>query len=585
MAQPQPYVLLPPTDADDVASEWIAVAIESHQLGRYPDAERQLRHALHLEPGSVRAYNNLACAYAAGANHKEALLAAERATQLAGITGGEVLGIALCNWALVCLDTEQVDAARDLAARAVRAHPCPATRVTLALCGPASGQPADSVPLYNAVLDENPKHFVAGMNACFVQTLTDVTPRELLAQRERFREGQRQVGSGLKHHKLSLNGKPLRVGYVSGDYRRHSASAIFGGVVLRHSPRVEAYLYSTQPVDVEADPVSRKFKAFAGDRWRDIAGTPDDQAEERIRKDKIDILVDLSGHTGGGRLGLFTRRPAPIQVTAWGFAHGTGCPEIDYFLADPIAVPEAERVYYAEKVIDLPCIVTYDPPDYPLEGVSEPPFSRNGYVTFGCFARYEKLSTAYLATCQEVLLDTPGSRLVFKDNAFRQSGAVRRVLEIMDRVDPARLIFRIGTGQVDHMRIYQHADLILDPFPHSGGTACLEQLWMGVPIVTLYGTQAAGRTASSILTAMNRQDWVARTRDGYITTAVNLANNPEALAIARKTLRQELLASPVVKGYVATVESVYESIIKEKAAAPAAGTGKAVQQGGESCRC
>lgn len=575
MAQPQPYILLPPTDPAAVVSEWLLVAIESHQLGRYPDAERQLRHTLHLEPNNARAYNNLACAYAAGNNHKEALLAIERAGQLSDVgpylirsTNAEdlkfqeVFGIVLCNWALISLDMEQVDLAYEKASRAVAVYPSPQTRVALALCCPISGEPQRALPLYNAVLDENPKHFVAGMNAAFAQTLIDATPKELLQQRKRFYEGQRQVGSGLKHHKLSLNGKPLRVGYVSGDFRRHSASSIFGAVALHHSPQVEPYFYSTQPVDVEADAVSKRYKTHAGERWRDLAGVSDEKAEELIRKDRIDVLVDLSGHTGGTRLGLFTRKPAPVQVAAWGFAHGTGCPEMDYFFADPVAVPEEERQYYAEKVVDLPCIVTYEPPEYDLSGVSPPPCEKNGYVTFGCFSRYEKLSQAYLATVQEVLLAVPDSRMEFKDNAFRRPQAVQRVLEIMDAVDPRRLSFRIGTSQPDHMLCYQRCDLILDPFPHSGGTACLEQLWMGVPIITLYGTQAAGRTTSSVLTCIGRDRWVAKTKEEYIHLATGGSWPTSA---SRQALRQELLDSPVVKGYVEAVEETYFNLVKEKA--------------------
>ena len=339
--------------------------------------------------------------------------------------------------------------------------------------------------------------------------------------------------------------------------------------MLHHSPRVEAYYYNTQPVDVEADPVSKKYKDHAGPRWRELVGVGDEQAEELIRKDKIDILVDLSGHTGGGRLALFTRKPAPVQVTAWGFAHGSGCPEIDYFFADPIAVPLEERVHYVEKVVDLPCIVTFEPPtEYNLPGVSPPPVEKNGYVTFGCYNRYEKLSTAYLATCQEILLEVPGSKMVFKDNAFRQPYAVRRVHKVMDAVDPRRLSFYIGSSQADHLLAYQQSDLILDPFPHSGGTCCLEQLWMGVPMVTLYGTQAAGRTASSVLKCLGYSQLVATDRESYIAAATSLARSPGSLNAYRIALRERLLSSPVVKGYVAAVENLYVELIKEKAVTP-----------------
>src|SRR6185295_15122639 len=123
--------------------------------------------------------------------------------------------------------------------------------------------------------------------------------------------------------------------------------------------------------DPVADLRSKRFKDVMGDRLKDITALNDEQAEAMIRQDQIDILVDLAGHTNGGRLNLFTRKVAPIQVSAWGFAHGTGCPDIDYFFADPVAVPPEDREHYAEQIYDLPCIVTYDAPhEYNLKGTS-----------------------------------------------------------------------------------------------------------------------------------------------------------------------------------------------------------------------
>ncbi len=148
----------------------------------------------------------------------------------------------------------------------------------------------------------------------------------------------------------------------------------------------------------------------------------------------------------------------------------------------------------------------------------------------------------------------------FKDHAYRRPFSMRRIMGLMDGIAPDRLLFSLATSHPDHMLAYQQADLCLDPFPHGGGVVGLEQLYMGVPILTLYGTQPAGRSTSSVLTAIGRPDWIARTPAEYIDKAVALAEDPRELAKARLTLRDELLKSPVVVGYVDKVEAIYKDI-------------------------
>jgi predicted O-linked N-acetylglucosamine transferase (SPINDLY family) len=288
-----------------------------------------------------------------------------------------------------------------------------------------------------------------------------------------------------------------------------------------------------------------------------------------IRKDGIDILVDLAGHTNGGRLGVFTRKPAPVQVTAWGFAHGTAVPEIDYFFADPVAVPENERCHYAERIYDLPSIVTYRPPvEYGQKGTSPLPYWSNEYITFGSFSRYEKASDDFLATVAAILKAVPNSRMVFKDHAMRRPYSIKRIREKLG-VDPARLTFGISTPHHEHLASYQSVDMFLDPFPHGAGVVTLECLWMGVPILTRYGPQPAGRTASSVLTAMGRTEWISRDAEGFVKNVVEWANRPHDLAAARKTLRDEFVASPVVAGYREAVENAFRNMWREWCSKPA----------------
>jgi predicted O-linked N-acetylglucosamine transferase (SPINDLY family) len=295
--------------------------------------------------------------------------------------------------------------------------------------------------------------------------------------------------------------------------------------------------------------------------WRDISTKDDDVAEAMIREDKIDILVDLSGHTGGNRLPLFTRKPAPIQAHAWGFAHGTGCPEIDWFLADEYAIPQAERQFFAEQIWDLPAIVGYEPSDYGQPATSPPPVTRDGTFTFGVFGRFEKYSPQSLEAWHKILLRTPGSVLQFKDATMRRPYAIRRILDAMKGIDPKRLRFMQDTSHTEQMLAYQGVDLVLDTFPHTGGVTALEMLYMGVPVVTLYNGQVGGRTTSVVLRQMGRQSWIAESIDEYVKIAAEAARERTRVAQARGSLRKELLDSPICGSrYVRAVETAYRSM-------------------------
>ncbi len=552
----QPYILSP-AQGSGHADEWVRLALEAQTTGKFPDAERHYRQALRLEPHHAIATQNFAILYAQVNNLNEALLTIERASLFDGTHG-----IIYTNWALMALEAERMDVALTAARKAVEVAPTPEARLALAMVLAAAGLPEEAIPQYNEILKVQPQHPAAGPNSCFVMTLTSATPETMLAQRKKWYEANRLHGAPVIHSNDKSLTRPLRVGYVGGDFKRHSAAMIFGAVVLHHDPaRVETYLYSTLPVDPAADTVTKQFMDVAGANWRNLVGTNPAQAGELVRQDKIDILVDLAAHTNGGMLTLFTGKPAPIQVTAWGFAHGTGLPEIDYFFADPVAIPQEEREHYAETIWDLPCIVTYEPPvDYNLKGTSPLPYFKHDAITFGSYARYEKLSNDYLRCCHQILQQVPDSRLEFKDHAFRRPYSIRRIREAMPDIAQERLLFSIGTTHQEHLLTYHQADLILDPFPHTGGVVCLEQLFMSVPIVTLYGTQPAGRTTSSVLTAMGRTEWIAKTTDQYIEIAVSLSKDITTLNKVRKTLRNEFLASPVISGYVEKVEASYKEM-------------------------
>ncbi len=564
----QPFILLFP-DSSEPADDWVRIGLESHNATKYIDAERQFRQALVLDPQHIVALNNIAVTYACGGDLGEAALAGYKASLLTPPSDVRSIGAIHANLALILTEARRHDEAVVAAEKAIVCDE-PAVKVAIALTYAGAGRAHEAIYWYTQVLEKKPDYFPCAQNICFSRTLTFDGPEEVCKQQRSYHDHHKQAGFDVPHHTLSLNGRPLRVGYVSGDFKRHSAAFIFGAVIFGHTPAVEPYLYETLKVDPEKDSYTKRFMDLVKpkDRWRELEGKTDEEADAIIRKDRIDILVDLAGHTGGCRIPLFTRKPAPVQVTAWGFAHGSGCPEIDYFFADPVAIPEAERKHYSEKVVDLPCIATFLPPsEYGLKASSLPPVQRDGTFTFGCYCRFEKLNDRYLAAVREILLLVQNSRMIFKDDAFRRPYCVKRVLDALTGIGAKRILFIGGTSHPDHLLSYQKSDLLLDPFPHSGGVVALEQLYMGVPLITLYGTQASGRTAASVLTRMGRMSWIAMSEADYITIAVSLSSPDRRGSIAepRKTLRDELMESPVIKGYVTAVENLYHRIVTEKA--------------------
>ncbi len=550
----QPYILMPATGSDP-ADEWHRLGVEAQVAGNLPLAQQRYQQALRIDPRHALATLNLAIVFAQSNLLNEALLTIERA-----VLFDDKQPMIWVNKAFLNIEAERLGEALQDAERALTLDPTgvPSLMVS-AMVKTSCGYAEESVPIYNQILDKEPQHPAAGPNSCFVQTLTKATPADLLKQRQRWYAAHKYTGPVATHRNDKDPDRKLRVGYVGGDFKSHSAAFIFSRVLWHHSEQIEPYFYSTLPVDAASDVKTKRFQEVAGPRWRDIQSTSDEDADRMVRDDKIDILIDLAGHTNGGRLSLFTRKPAPVQITAWGFAHGTGCPEIDYFLADPIAVSENERGDYAEKILDLPCIVTIEPPDdYNLKPTSRAPCKSNGYITFGSYARYEKMSDECLKAFAEIMRRVPDSRMQFKDHAYRRPFAIKRIMSLMPDIAPERLLFSLATTHPDHMLAYQQCDLVLDPWPHGGGAVSLECVWMGVPILTRYGTQPSGRTAASVLTCMNRAEWVAGDDEDYIAKAVSISSDAKSLAECRKTLRGEFLESPAYKGYVEAVEVLYK---------------------------
>jgi predicted O-linked N-acetylglucosamine transferase (SPINDLY family) len=412
------------------------------------------------------------------------------------------------------------------------------------------------------VLALSPDSSVAHSGLIFALDLLPGHAEEARAERQRWdaRFGQAWRDRPAGHPNDPDPDRPLRVGYVSADFYHHSASSAFMPILRSHDKtQVRVYCYSGATA---RDAVNEEARALA-DVWHDVALLSDDGLEALIRADEIDMLIDLSGHSAGNRLPVFARKPAPVQVTAWGYATSTGIEAMGYFLADPVVVPPEARAQYVEEVANLPGVLCYAPPANP-PAVTEPPATERGYVTFGTFNRLPKVSSETLAAWGRVLAAVPSARLTIKCSGANVSpGRDRLTAELLEHgVHPDRVTLLGGTPQLEHLAAHGEIDVMLDTFPQNGGITTLDALLMGVPVVTLLGERVSGRASASMLTSLGLDDLVAHTTEEYVEIAARLAGDLGRLARERATLRQRLLASPIgdTRAYTRAVEATYRAL-------------------------
>lgn len=366
--------------------------------------------------------------------------------------------------------------------------------------------------------------------------------------------------------------KRLRIGYLSGDFKYHPVGFFLNRVLASHNKSdVEVFCYPTGRAD---DAMTASLRESA-DAWHDLFGVDDDDAARMIADHGIDILVDLAGHTGGNRLLVFARRPAPVQVTWLGYFATTGLDAIDYVLLDELSAPPGSEAFFREAVVRLPygrfCL---DPP--PAPEPSAPPCLETGYVTFGSFNNPAKLGALVLETWARILASVPGSRLLLKYFALTEMTARRRLQEAFAAHDigPDRLMFEGPSSYFELLDTYRMIDIALDPFPFNGGMTSCDALWMGVPVLTLPGSNPVSRQTLGYLHRLDLQDLVASSLDDYVHRAIMLAGDRDRLARLRRTLRPRMAASPLCNGplFVEGVEAAFREMWRRRCEAqPAKG--------------
>ncbi|WDY57916.1 O-linked N-acetylglucosamine transferase, SPINDLY family protein [Pseudomonas sp. PSKL.D1] len=337
----------------------------------------------------------------------------------------------------------------------------------------------------------------------------------------------------------------LRIGLVSDGLRQHPVGNMIVGVLERlPSHQFQLIAYSSSQV---SDHLTQRIRARM-QAWRPIRHMADQRLAEQIREDRIDILIDLSGHNAGSRMGCMALQPAPLLVK-WvgGLINTTGLEAMDYLLSDAIESPAGDDAFYTEKLIRLPDdYICYDPPPYAPD-VKPLPAQSNGFVTFGCFNNPTKVNDQVLENWAELLHEVPGSRLLLKGSAFANPELQQHVKEVMKTqgIAPERLQVEGPVGHKSLLECYNRVDIALDPWPYSGGLTTCEALLMGVPVVTLPGPTFAGRHSATHLVNAGLPELVVDSWEAYIQRAAGLARDLDSLATIRSLLRSVLMNSPV----------------------------------------
>jgi protein O-GlcNAc transferase len=352
--------------------------------------------------------------------------------------------------------------------------------------------------------------------------------------------------------------RPFRIGYISADFRKHAVGILFRPFFeKRTTDQFHTTLYYNF---AEEDELTRYYKTHS-DAWRCVNGVGDGDVAAQIDQDGIDILVDLSGHTEGNRLGVLRHKPAPVQATWLGYFATTGVKEIDFIIADQYVLPESDEHLYVEKPMRLPeSYFCFGSQEFMMRPTLQPR-AETGQVRFGSFNNLLKVNTDVLRLWSDILQQVPGSLLFLKSHMLSKDSVWLSTEELCQEVGIPldRLVLMGATSREEHMAAYGQIDIALDTFPYGGGTTTAEALWMGVPVVTLAGDRWVSRVGQSIIMTACLPQLVAHSKDEYVDIAVSLARNRAELNGLHHSLRNIFQSSPCcdANGFAKAVEAAY----------------------------
>jgi protein O-GlcNAc transferase len=535
-AEAEPHLSWALKKVQNKPEAWENLARCQEALGRPAEAVESMEKAAALQPDSATAQELLGEMVAQLAGFAKAEASFRRAVDL-----DPNMAVAWSNLGLSILDGRAAEA-MECFDKALQIDPFLVEASTaramglMRLC-----KIEDSLDLHNSILWMEPQNArVQSARNMILNYLPDQDRRAVFESHKEFGRLFEDIEEPLFFNSTDPE-KKLRVGFVSPDFRHHSVTFFIKPILANLDPEgVETILYHCHHTE---DAMTTELRGIAG-KWRNLNGINDDAAEEIVRKDAPDVLVDLAGHSALNRLPLFAHRLAPVQVTYLGYPNTTGLPAIGYRLVDGITDPEGADEFATEKLLRFsPCGWSYEP----VAGAPEPSRPHDGGpVTFGSFNNLLKATPEVLRTWASILEAVPGSRLFLK-SPYLSDSAVRE--SVMEKIRAAGIettrieLSEFFESPIEHLAAYSRADVALDTFPYNGTTTTCEALWMGVPVVSLAGDRHAARVGLSLLTATGHSEWAVDSTEAYVEKAVELAKDLPLRTKLRQSLREDVKKS------------------------------------------
>lgn len=539
-----------------------SIGVALRAIGRTTEAAWHYRQAIVCNPASFDPHNNLGNLSVACGNWEQAADSYEKALQIRPDSVAALNGYSLC-----LIGRKKIEEAERLLKRAIKLEPDSVTTLSnLRLIAKKTCNDKQVMKLSEKILEIEPYDTASIGDLLFGSNYQDdLTQKQIYQQHLQF--GALISSRFSQVHRKHLDAKQdkrLKIGYLTPDFHSlHPVMTFMQGVLEHHNRKqVEVCCYSTAE---KQDKETTRMKRLA-DRWITASDMGYQQLAETVVKHKIDILVDLAGHTYRNSLPVFVMKPAPVQVTWLGYTNTTGLRSIDYRLTDAVADPEGEAdQLHTEKLWCLPDgFLCYTPPDYAPD-VAPPPSLQRGYVTFGSFNNPSKLSPSTIRLWSELLRRLPMARLILKGFQFEYDAARERFKRLFAEQGIAQERYELRQPILDvkeHLEAYQEIDIALDPTPYNGTTTTCEALWMGVPVITLAGDRHAARVGASILTRVGRTELIARNTEEYIQIASMLADDTGKLLAMRGELRTDMSKSRLcdAPAFVMQLEDAYRQM-------------------------
>jgi protein O-GlcNAc transferase len=348
-------------------------------------------------------------------------------------------------------------------------------------------------------------------------------------------------------YEFDKNPNNLNIGFISPDFIEHSVTDFLLGTINELKKRnFKIHAFNLRKVNQLDDISKNLMETF--DSWHNLGEISDLDAANTIRKNKINILINLVGYFAHNRFTIMKYKPAPIQMVWLGYTNTTGIDEIDYIVADPYLIKDNEKNLYSEKIINLPKIWNCHSGIESKIEVEDLPSLKNKYITFGCFNNSSKISDVVIETWSRILLKLKDSKLIIKAPSSEAEIAQKNIFKkfLNFDIDNSRILFSSREKKKDdHYRMYNKVDVSLDTFPYTGVTTSIESFWMGVPVLTLKGNNFVSRCGESLNLNLEMPEFIGESIEDYINKAVAISEDKEKLSMVRKSLRKKVLSSPL----------------------------------------